>query len=78
MVQWLGLRIFTAERVGSIPGWGTKIPQTMWRSQILKNKEKKAKSFLRLVTEKEVRNSKSNHCTFEVGRGHLAKNVGDL
>ena len=26
-VQWLGLGDFTAEGVGSIPGWGTKIPQ---------------------------------------------------
>ena len=25
-VQWLGLRSFTAEGQGSIPGWGTKIP----------------------------------------------------
>ena len=26
-VQWLGLRTFTADGTGSIPGWGTKIPQ---------------------------------------------------
>ena len=26
-VQWLGLRTLTAEAPGSIPGWGTKIPQ---------------------------------------------------
>ena len=32
-VQWLGLRAFTAEGAGSIPGWGTKIPQAVWRSQ---------------------------------------------
>ena len=25
-VQWLGLRAFTDEGTGSIPGWGTKIP----------------------------------------------------
>ena len=25
-VQWLGLRVSTARGVGSIPGWGTKIP----------------------------------------------------
>ena len=29
-VQWLGLQAFTAEGVGSIPGWGTKIPQAVW------------------------------------------------
>ena len=25
-VQWLGVRTFTAEHLGSIPGRGTKIP----------------------------------------------------
>ena len=29
-VQWLGLRAFTAEGPGSIPGRGTKIPQAAW------------------------------------------------
>ena len=33
MVQWLGLGAFTAVGLGSIPGWGTKIPQAMWCSQ---------------------------------------------
>ena len=28
-VQWLGLSAFTAEDLGSIPGWGTKIPQAV-------------------------------------------------
>ena len=27
MVQWLGLRAFAAEGRGSIPDWGTKIPE---------------------------------------------------
>ena len=34
-VQWLGLRTFTLEGPGSIPGWGIKIPQAglpWWRS----------------------------------------------
>ena len=26
-VQWLGLGAFTAEGVGSIPGWETKVPK---------------------------------------------------
>ena len=30
VVQWLGLRIFTAKDRGSIPGWGTKILQVTW------------------------------------------------
>ena len=28
-VQWLGLHIFTAEGLVSLPGQGTKIPQAM-------------------------------------------------
>ena len=32
-VPWLGLRAFTAEGPGSVPGWGTKIPQALWHSQ---------------------------------------------
>ena len=34
VVQWLGLRAFTAESLGSIPGWGTKIPQAVWHARI--------------------------------------------
>ena len=30
MVQWLGCCAFTAEGMGSIPGWGTKVPQAEW------------------------------------------------
>ena len=33
VVQWLGLRAFTGEGAGSIPGWGTKITQDTWHSQ---------------------------------------------
>ena len=29
-VQWLGLRASTAGGVGSIPGWGTRIPHATW------------------------------------------------
>ena len=32
-VQWLGLCALTAAGQGSIPGWGTKIPQARWCSQ---------------------------------------------
>ena len=31
--HWLGLCTFTAEGVGSIPGWGTKSPQAAKHSQ---------------------------------------------
>ena len=30
VVQWLGLWPFTAGSMGSIPGWGTEIPQAGW------------------------------------------------
>ena len=30
VAQWLGLSAFTAEGVGSVLGWGTKIPRAMW------------------------------------------------
>ena len=33
VVQWLGLGAFTAEGLGLIPGWGTKIPQAAWAWQ---------------------------------------------
>ena len=33
VVQWLGLRAFTAEGAGSIPVQGIKIPQTAQRGQ---------------------------------------------
>ena len=32
-VQWLGLCTFTADGVGSIPGWGTKIPPATGHGQ---------------------------------------------
>ena len=32
VVQWLRLRASNTGRVGSILGWGTKIPHAMWRS----------------------------------------------
>ena len=35
-VQWLGLQALTAEGPGSIPGWGTKIPQAAQHAQINK------------------------------------------
>ena len=36
-VQWLGLGVFIAMVLGSIPGWETKIPQEAWCGQ---NKKK--------------------------------------
>ena len=34
MVQWLRLLTFTARSLGSIPGWGTKIPHAVLHNQI--------------------------------------------
>ena len=30
MGQWLGLSTFHCHGPGTIPGWGTEIPQTVW------------------------------------------------
>ena len=43
VVQWLGLRAFTAKGLGSIPRWGTKIPQAARHSQKKKKKNEKQK-----------------------------------
>ena len=40
VVQWLGLWAFTAEGLGWIPGWGSKIPQAAWSSR-KKERERK-------------------------------------
>ena len=41
VVQWLRLRASTAGGKGSIPGWGTKIPHAVQRSQKIKNNKTK-------------------------------------
>ena len=47
MVQWLGIRVFTAEGPGSIPGQGTKIPKAVQHSQGKKEeREVRAQGFL--------------------------------
>ena len=38
VVQWLGLHASTAEGLGVIPGWGTKIPQIKWQGHFGKAK----------------------------------------
>ena len=42
-VQWLGLYAFTAEGPGSIPGWGTKIPQATRPKKRTKKKKREEK-----------------------------------
>ena len=41
MVQWLGLHAFTAGGMGSIFGWGTRIPDATWSGR----REKTSLSF---------------------------------
>ena len=50
VVQWLSLLPSTAGGVGSIPGWGTKIPNAMWcgqkpnkQTKIVRQQEKEAR-----------------------------------
>ena len=43
LVQWLGLCPFTAEEVGSICGWGTKIPKGAAKEE--KKKERKKQCY---------------------------------
>ena len=50
-VQWLGLRAFTAKGPGSIPGRGTKIPQTTWHG-----KEKKKPLSFGVITYMAIDN----------------------
>ena len=40
-VQWLRLHVSTEGGMGSIPGWGTKIPYAVWHGQ--KKKKKKGR-----------------------------------
>ena len=44
-VQWLGLGIFTAEGTGSVPGWGTNIPQAARCGQTNKQKNPKPQRY---------------------------------
>ena len=66
-VQWLGLRAFTAEGEGSVPGRGTGIPQATWHSQ---NQTK---------TKQKTKNQKPNKQGFPGGAvvENLPANAGD-
>ena len=48
MVEWLGLHTSTAGDLGLIPGWGTKIPQDMWRGQKKKKNSPQKEEFRQL------------------------------
>ena len=54
VVQWWRLHTSTAGGIGSVPGWGTKIPHAMQPSQKKKEYTKiKLKKHLNDRTEKE-------------------------
>ena len=49
MTQWLRLCSFTAESVGSIPGQGTKIPQTANAAKKKREREKEKENKLTIT-----------------------------
>ena len=52
----LGLHTLTAKGVGSSPGWGTKIPETMQQGKEKKKKKKKKKHLKHLMDFQKVEN----------------------
>ena len=61
MVQWLGLCSFIAKGLGSIPGWGTKIPQAIWY-----RKKKNPRSFKSFFSIEESQQYPCFKCLFQV------------
>ena len=57
--QWLGLGTLTAEGLGSIPGWGTKILQTVPCGQ---EKNKDSTVILSILAHRVVMKTHTNHC----------------
>ena len=47
VVQWLRFHSSTAGSLGSIPGWGTKIPHAVWCSQKANKPEEKCEGKIR-------------------------------
>ena len=70
VVQWLGLCISTLGAPGSIPGWGTKIPQDTWHSQ----KKKKKKIYIHLLICRQCHENMSSMgtetCKEQAGDSH--------
>ena len=55
-IRWLQLWAFTAEYPGSIPGWGTNIPQAMSYSQKRKKKERKKIEYTTILSYQYILN----------------------
>ena len=69
MVQWLEPRNLTAGGTGSVPGWGTKIPQTKWLGQ----KKRKRKTEIRANKEKateKIRDSEGIKTKLQKTKNH--------
>ena len=63
-IQWLRLCTSIIGGMGSIPGWGTKIPHAAWRGQ-KKRKEKKKKGRL-MKPFPSSESFKGSHCLLEL------------
>ena len=68
VVQWLGLHAFTAEGVGLIPGWGTKIPQAAWCGQ----RKKKKKKYIYAYTHIYMYIYIHNHVSYSFHKNNIA------
>ena len=79
-VQGLGPRALTAEGVGSIPGWGTKIPQAVQHSQkhIFLIKKKRFVYKKKLHTYRDFRGPGEKQRKGTVMKGHEAGGLGLL
>ena len=62
VVQWLGFCAFATEGLGSIPGWGTQIPQTAWCGQERKKGWLYLTHVLSMISSPSVATSASSHC----------------
>ena len=62
--QWLGLRTFTAQSLGSIPCLETKIPQASWHWQINKKQSKihKTHSEFQIVLNNSNKKKPTHEC----------------
>ena len=63
VVQWLELRVFTAEGAGTIPGWETKIWQTMQQNWEERDGTEPGLSE-KGQTRRQVDTSGLSHCSF--------------
>ena len=73
--QGLGLGTFTAEGLGSIPGWGTKILQTVPCGQ---EKIKDSTVILSILAHRVVMKTHTNHCWASSKTPSLEEALNDI